>query len=59
MHLVSYLYTLLLLDIVQPAEPFLRPNILCYAHNSQWAQNSIFPSNGKLIFPNSFSLINT
>ena len=49
----------LLLDIVQLAGPFLRLNILCYAHNYQWVQNSIFPSNGKFIFPNAFSLINT
>ena len=47
--LVSQLYTLLLLDIVQPAEPFLKPNILWYAQNSQWVQNSIFPNVTSLI----------
>ena len=44
------LYTLLLLNIVQPAGPFQKPNILWYAQNSQWVRNSIF-QNGKLIFP--------
>ena len=55
---LNYLYPLLLLDIVLPAGPFLRENILWYEQNFQWVQNSIFPD-GKLIFPYSFSLINT
>ena len=37
---------------------FLRLNILRYAKNSHWVQNSVF-RNGKFVFPNSFSLINT
>ena len=37
---------------------FQTPNIMWYAQNFQWVQNSIFP-NGKFIFSNSFSLINT
>ena len=27
---------LLLFDIVLPVEPFQKPNIMCYAQNSQW-----------------------
>ena len=38
------------------SRPFLMPKILWYAQNSQYVQNSIFPS-GKHIFPN--SLINS
>ena len=55
------LYTLSNLVIYtfkDPAGSFLTPNIMWYAQNFQWVQNSIFPI-GKFIFPNSFSLINT
>ena len=43
------LHKLLIFDVVQPAGPFLRPNVLWYAQNSQWVQNLTFP-NRKLIF---------
>ena len=38
--------------------PFQKTNILWFAQNSQWVQNSIF-QNGKLIFPYSISVKNT
>ena len=57
-HLVTWLYILLSLDIVQPAGTFQRQNVLWYAQNPQCVPNSVF-QNGKLIFSYLFSVKNT
>ena len=39
---VNIIYIILDIDIVLAAGPFLRPNILWYAQNSQYVQNFFF-----------------